>query len=310
MENTTDANLDYYIDLSAREELYSRKPTIRKDYRDISLGHNEVLINIVNRSVMIEKDTSEGVALHRISHFKKFTEYLLQRYSMDVSFRVILNIEDIPPDEDNCEYSKFAFARRHKSNNVLVPDCYISLFPSRIEVVNKYDIPFTEKVNKAIFIGADTGHQRIPFCHRYKESKVVFAKISSFIQNPSEKDEAILSPPLSIETQLKYRYLININGNSTSWDRLIWILNSNSICLFIIPPEELMSWYYHIFHQTLPFFYVKENEVEAFIETADEQSLLSHVEKQKALGKMLANIYTHELYLLTILHNFNALYNA
>ena len=123
---------------------------------------------------------------------------------------------------------------------------------------NKRDnIPFQKKINASLFIGATTGsgnpekNDRLKLCNFYINNKNIKAYINVLCQIPEEKIaktypkyKSFLHTSLSIETQIKNKFLINIDGNTCAWDRLPWILNSNSICLK--KKSNNKCWYYDL----------------------------------------------------------------
>ena len=184
--------------------------------------------------------------------------------------------------------------------------------------LNKIDIPLENKINKISFFGSDTGKryengicQRTKLCKMYGGSEHVFAKITNFVDG--NIDKPISHPYVSIQDQLKYKFILNVNGNTTSWERLIWTLASNSICVFLKPPSQQneISWYYHIFDIFRPFIYLEELDVENLILGSDilQEFLINLKKDQKILGESLANPNFHAVYYSNVLMNYNKIYN-
>ena len=210
------------------------------------------------------------------------------------------------------------FARPRNSPHICIPDSHIPRLNAICTALPSLDTPFNQKLNKASFNGSDTGRkypdgsvQRVKFCQKYKNHPKIDAKITNFVEQPI--DPEIFGPFCPIESQLKYKYILNINGNTTSWERLIWAMASNSYCIFIHPPshQDEISWYYHIFDLLPTFSLVGENEVDNFLDWADanEYYILEKKKDQKKLGNTLAKIEFHAQYYAQLLYNYNWAYN-
>lgn len=61
-------------------------------------------------------------------------------------------------------------------------------------------------------------------------------------RNPQLRDPRYLGAPVSPAESLRFRYLIDVDGNSSSWSRMVWLLRSNSAVLKQRSP--FMQWYY------------------------------------------------------------------
>lgn len=280
------------------------------------LHHNEAQFSILNSKLILNR-RSEKIDEFRLSFFQSFTESVINHFKIqDLNFKFILNLNDGP--ENNAEETRFCFARPRDSQHICVPDPHIPRLNSICEAIPSWDISFDSKINKASFFGSDTGRkyadgsvQRVKFCKKYKNHPKIDARIVNFVEQPI--DTEVFGEAVSILDQLKYKYILNINGNTTSWERLIWAMSSNSFCIFIRPPshQDEISWYYHIFdiHNSFPM--ISENEVENFIDWADHNpsELIFLKDRQKNMGKTLANPSFHAQYFANLLANYNIIYN-
>jgi hypothetical protein len=71
--------------------------------------------------------------------------------------------------------------------------------------------------------------------------------------------------------QLQYKYLISVDGNTAAWDRVPWILNSNSILL--LKASNHKCWYYDFlipYVHYIPFN--NDEEIETIIASTEDRS--------------------------------------
>lgn len=136
-------------------------------------------------------------------------------------------------------------------------------FGFRLEQTRKRDIPWVEKDNRAIFVGALTGNNaweppinmkdeelcmafpRCKLTYMYANSSLVDARLSA-LHNLDKRLETstingieLLQPKLTIKEQLRYKVLIMLEGNDVS-SGLKWALLSNSVVMMQRP--QFTSW--------------------------------------------------------------------
>jgi hypothetical protein len=225
-------------------------------------------------------------------------------------------------DETSNEYlddpSKFVFARSKSSPHICVPDSHIGRTIDTCSRLPDLDIEWDAKQDKACFFGSDTGlplteelTQRVSLCQRYLNSKVVDAKITNFTKTPL--NPAYSSDFVSIADQLKYKFILNVNGNTTSWERLIWTMASNSLCIYVRPPVDQndISWYYHMFDFDQAFVYVDENNIESCVKflLENKETTAYLKQRQKVTAEILSGAEFHAQYYAGILQQYNKLYN-
>ncbi|MEY4570989.1 MAG: hypothetical protein RLZ10_182 [Bacteroidota bacterium] len=296
-------------------EIDLNRINLPKNPATTELHKNEAQFFISENGVSLERNSQE-IDLLRLNFFIEFTNQVIKHFNLNINFRCLVNLND-GPENDSTE-SRLCFARPRKSVHICIPDSHMPRTANICSNLTNIDKPFNQKINKACFFGSDTGRkfldgevQRTKFCKKLKQSELVVAKITNFIEQPFQ--EEIYSKPVSIQDQLNYRFILNINGNTTSWERLIWAMKSNSFCLFLKPPphQDEISWYYHIFDLSQYFITVDENSIENFIEWADDwrAELESFNEHQKILGNTLAKPDFHAHYYAQVLLNYNQIYN-
>ena len=150
-----------------------------------------------------------------------------------------------------------AFSKDKETNYTLIPDIYAILqYYNTLNI--KDNISFNFKVNKAVFIGCTTGNEnpvlneRLLLCDRINKIKnniFIDAYISNVCQMsindvnkvfPNYKE--YLYKFVDFRNLHVYKFIISIDGNATSWDRIPRTLISNSICLK--KKSSKVNWYY------------------------------------------------------------------
>jgi hypothetical protein len=140
---------------------------------------------------------------------------------------------------------------------VLIPDPFmIGNYGGKLNIVDEYK--WETKKDKCAFYGVTTGsrnpmtNQRLKLCKWAVENRdicdfyitgVVQMDVSDVIKvygDPLLKKMVHL--PVTQQEQYKNRFLLSIDGNTCSYDRLCWIMKSNSLCLKY--PSDDMLWYY------------------------------------------------------------------
>lgn len=157
------------------------------------------------------------------------------------------------------------------------------------------NVDFKSKINKIIFAGATTGNTNIKLNDRINTCiwsnmnnwarENTYFKLTNVVQIPKDKlsvytkqnninSELILSNTISITEQLKYKYILSIDGNTWAWDRPIWIMNSNS--LFFKYDSNDIGWYYDFLKEDVHYVAVNTENMENkynFFENNTNQAL-------------------------------------
>ena len=308
--------MEFYKKYCLLNEVDPNRINLPKNISNTELHSNEAQFLVSSGELRIERCSAKIDEL-RVNFFVDFTSQVLKHFSLNhLSFKFIANFNDGP--ENDSKETRLCFARPRNSPHICVPDSHLGRTVSICNSLESIDKPFDQKVNKISFFGSDTGRkykdgsvQRVNFCQKYKNNENVIAKITNFVEQPF--DDSIYSRSVSIKDQLDYKYILNINGNTTSWERLIWAMNSNSFCLFLRPPphQDEISWYYHMFDLTQFFITLDSDSIENFLDSTigwqnEMQAFKNH---QKNISKCLANIDFHAHYYAQVLLNYNQIYN-
>ncbi len=209
--------------------------------------------NVVNYNFENNNFISDKIKFNNIPNYTQREEFTISHINkLKISnFNLTIGYED----EYKNDWGIFTYSKNKFRKNILIPDLY---------ALNSYDgklkqkdlIPKNLKIDKIIFAGTDTGNwfdlklnQRLDVCSAFANHSFINAKITNLVQLPRDKILSVypnlndfLCSPISINEQLKYKFILSIDGNSTAWDRVPWIMNSNSM-LFKYESDNV-NWYY------------------------------------------------------------------
>lgn len=258
-----------------------------------------------------------------------FINSVILKHKLNINCVAVINFNDgIQPNQF---YTRLAWHRHKDSPHVCIPDpltCGHLIMNNKIREYRSNDIPVEKKEMKAIFRGSDTGkirnnlkNQRIEVCHSLKDSKLIDAKITSWLHfNPDLlKEHGMNIKTLetlsrsSSQEQLKYKYLLYMHGNSVSPDRIMWHLDSNSIVIQPKPRTLEMDYTWacsYIYdHKLIPI--LEEQLLEVELEELDKNGDLFSINKrQQEFAKIVLDIKTQEQYLANVLTRYNSIYNS
>lgn len=192
----------------------------------------------------------------------KYIEKTLKKYpDYDIQGVFCIGLQDA---YDNAPPGVMVFSKKTGSPGVLIPDLYaMDNYTGDLE--EKDEIPFEEKKDLGLFIGASTGltnplvNERLRACKVSKEYPEHLESYLTGICQMKEEDVAKYYPDyksylhhgMNKQEQYKYRYLINIDGNTCAWNRLPWVMNSNSVVIRVM--SNNLCWYYPILNQINPY---------------------------------------------------------
>lgn len=273
-------------------------------------------------------DTLEIVRIHpsqdqlRLHNFIELLRLAIPKIPSKINCEFILNMYEGVYEQKN---QRFCFTSKPNSQQILIPDSHC--FETARKVENLPDKPFQEKKKGAIFVGSDTGKRhsdgwtmRSLVSATYKNSSLVYSKLTYLDADTQKRLEGkvhideIYAPPMSLKEQLDYQIILNIDGNSTSWERLIWAMASNSLCVYVKPfdGENMISWYYPIIESLGLVPIIEHDKLENFLNINDFSNELwqSKNNAQKKLGQLLASINTQSSFLARVLEKYNEFYNS
>ncbi len=196
----------------------------------------------------------------------------------DIDF--ILSLEDGFAGETGIPLFVYAKAKE-ASSLVLMPDFkaltgYPTLRREIEESSQKH--PWETKVAKAFWRGSTTGGWLTALNWRQiPRVKLAFlsqacpalldARLTGVVQcdldiPPLIRSQGLLGPMVSQADHLRYKYLVDVDGNSCSFERYFWALLSNSVVLKQMTPN--IQWYYGALNPYEHFIPVKEDLSDLF----------------------------------------------
>lgn len=215
---------------------------------------------------------------------------------------------------------RFAYTAKPNSGHILIPDAHSQETRNKLLAVKNTDIPFGAKQKRAIFVGSDTGARRKDgwtmrslVSHAYKESLTVYSKISALDADAEIRFggkinlDKISDLPMEVWQQLRYQVILNINGNSTSWERLLWAMASNSLCVFVKPfdGEEMYSWYYPLLEMTGVVPMIEYDKLEQFMDNDFSSDYWQNkISEQKVFANYVASLDTQTKFLAMVLNKY------
>lgn len=289
-----------------------------KDLQSENLLPQEIHLKIKDKKIQIlrKHDFQDNL---RIQFFLDFLSRSLSILNVDISFEAIFNLSE--GIEENFEIKRFCYSKMKGLNHILIPDAHNFVTWQKINSLSSIDIDFNKKENSAIFVGSDTGKLkngftcRSLFCKKFHGHKNIIAKLSGNIRDEVIKnfnEIEIKSNFVSIQDQLKHKVILNIDGNSTSWERPLWAMVSNSICVYINPFHEFEfeSWFYPVMEFLNIMPRISINDFEFFFENNFEDPFWQEVnEKQKTFGKFVGDLNNQIIYFSNLLYYYNKQYN-
>ena len=231
----------YYIDKSFSVEKFRKINQKKKDLE----SHHPAKIDVENYNI-------NAYIVPCINFHKKYNSDFLHRLG-DVFFSTDLPIAT--KTRPICSFDK--------SHNFLLRLDFNRHFTKPIEQIKKCDIPFKEKNNKVVWRGDINGELvkklhgrplRQTLVSKYENSNnkmfdigwahtgIMPSKLSNAFLYVSDKEgkDTPGKGPLSIEEQLKSKFLISVEGGDVATG-LKWMLYSNSVVLMTKPTME--SWF-------------------------------------------------------------------
>jgi hypothetical protein len=171
----------------------------------------------------------------------------------------------------------FVFAKREDvASLILIPDIKaLAGYGKLRKMIPEANtaIPWNEKLAKTFWRGSSTGgYSTLASWDKLARAKLVLASLSfpqeidarfnSVVQCDPEvpglmKAKGMVSASVSRPDHLKYKYLVDVDGNSCSYERYFWLLLSNSLVIKQVTPN--IQWYYGGLEPYKHFLPVKED---------------------------------------------------
>lgn len=321
-------DLSYFTDNKITNNIIEKT---KKFGIEIIIKKGEIIFNEEKYKELnkIEKDR----CLRFINHLNKLNILLKLKDT-----RFVINLSDGSPLNYNDNLPLFVFSKDQKINSgILIPDVDNLDFTCNKESLKelfKFDnsTPWNKKIKKLIWRGSPTdGLYNINNYHSFPRFKLVnlslkypqlidakFVNISHyFLQDSSESKELLnifnkndlVGKYMPINDHLKYQYNITIDGNTSSWSRLLWQLYFNTLCFK--QSSDHIQWYYRALK---PFYHYipVSNDLSDLLEKLDWAK--NNEEKAQDIIKN-ASLFAHNnleyedllVYIFILLEEYNKL---
>jgi hypothetical protein len=223
------------------------------------LQYKLMRFSVVNGSIICGEQEE---MLHK-RHFREVLRFLktLNHYAKLPNVDFILSCEDgfvENPDLGPC----FVFAKREDLESlILVPDYLSMTGHSSLQkhiVAGNQKFPWSRKSDKAFWRGVSSGgHLTASNWEELPRAKLALLSLS----HPQEidasfnhitqsdpdvpelmKKHGVVTGSVEKIDHLRYKYLLDVDGNSCTFDRLYWLLLSNSLVIKQVTSN--VQWYY------------------------------------------------------------------
>ncbi|MFA6119430.1 MAG: glycosyl transferase family 90 [Parachlamydiales bacterium] len=232
---------------------------------------NKTIINLRNANLLNEASLVKiSIKDNRVSYesflvdkfhprfirFRNFMKKILDFIKLsDTTFLYsISDTLDDPKILNLLEAPVFCISKKNGNNKIILfPHIeWMSKNDGFIEAICKADLqcPWNEKINKVFWRGVDTGFENFEENERFKVvvlsdkyPELIDAKFSGICQNQdlNKYSQLITNIQISPIDQIKYKYLLAIDGNAFPGS-FFWQLFSN--CVIIKNKSPYLEWYY------------------------------------------------------------------
>jgi len=258
----------------------------------------------------------------RALHYRTFIEATLRRANTDLTCDLAIDVNDTP--EENSDFPIFGFQRAHGTHNLLLPD--VDFFNCRWYRKETDSYGYDDKLNAACFVGSSTGGwqsvdtirrdgtPRLRAAAHFAGNPNVVFRISNAAQCLNDEAKLLLmsqpyySQYISWEQQLRYRFMISMDGNGATCSRVVKGLLSNSVLLKFQSPYEL--YYFAALRPGNDFIQIAtEEDVEPIIheEAAHPGAFKEVAESGKRFAWKYLRVQSVMDYSARLLTAFNAL---
>jgi len=260
------------MDNIEKKALYESK---KKLVNNLANEDDIIEISIINNDVHLTKPTKTEIFVCRQNEVVNFLNDCCK--IIDKNINLVINVGLNDTYHNNLGIMVFSITNSNQQN-ILIPDYYsMKNYDGKLDI--KDNLLFDKKSNKAIFVGSSTGsinsrvNERLNLCNNFINNNHIKCYISNFCQismsdinNEYPNYRLFSSRHIPISKQLEYKYIINVDGNTCAWDRIPWILNSNSLCLK--KKSSHKCWYYDFMNKDEHFIeFVNDDEIEKKINT-------------------------------------------
>lgn len=292
--------------------------TIRRDVLFCKIRNNRIRFRCPIRAL-------KNYRTHILLLFFKF---LASRFELpDLHFGIFLGdgIEEVPP---SIEVPLLTFAKESNYQGpILIPDFemlqgYQAL---NLEIEKGIDLhPWEEKISQAFWRGGTAGRYFLgsPDVAKTERQKLVEQsqqypqEIDAFFTGTPQCsleyrnflfEKGLIRSSTSLQDHFKYRYLIDIDGNTCTYSRLYWILRSNSVPLK--QKSTSIQWYYRGLKEgeNILFFSTQDDSLKRVVDKLQKQDsyACTIAEKSREFAIKYLNVSYACTYVLKVLHSLS-----
>ena len=204
-------------------------------------------------SQSVERKRQSRAIGYRLAVYRVMLQEVIERYGIDADMTLALDVDDrgaTLPD-----VPVFTFQKDESSRNILLPDT--DFFRMHWYTLLQDECSYDEKAIKAVFAGSSTGGRisekiiadralpRLRSAAHFVGNPLVDFRITKVVQCDTDAGAALLKqqpyfrPWTSWDEQLRYRFLLSMDGNAAAWSRLVIALQSNSAVIKYRSPSTL-----------------------------------------------------------------------
>jgi hypothetical protein len=171
---------------------------------------------------------------------------------------IIINLGDLIARSYNTKYPVLCFSKIKDVNAITIPnvDFFTNYLQNTFKQVEN-DIPFHKKESGSIFSGASTGNLDNNTRTKYALSCVGNDRHHGYLSHICQWTmqewldryptiQSLVRGQIPLSEQLRYKIVVNIDGNTLCWSRLYWQMKSNSIPVYINPNKEHVQFFDYI----------------------------------------------------------------
>lgn len=197
----------------------------------------------------------DGYMVNTYNSLRK-TPYI---YDSDLFFLDKTSIECLDDD-------KYPLLHKNKyvlGQNVQINNDYVIAVPDRyyfcLHKYNKYrsvhsNIPFCEKISNIVYAGRNYG-----YFYNFISRRDIKVNQREYFKSDFVPKDNIFSPDyfINVGEMIKYKYILDIDGESSTWEATAWKLNSNSV---IFKTKSIWKqWFFHEYKEWIHFVPINED---------------------------------------------------
>lgn len=217
---------------------------------------------------------------------------------------------------DQKDYSNvLTFSKFKDDTAILIPDPYMIMnYGNVLQNIND-EAEWSKKLSKICFCGTTTGNtspnlnDRINMCLWAKDKRNWFdayitkvAQIDPVILKNKVPDfDSIYHTPLSIHDQLKYKYHLAMDGNTSRFD--VWYYKVNNVVMKHESKE--MLWYYPLIQNDIHYVEVNKNTIKNKLDFFENNPQLAYcmIYNAKNMVNTLFRPLIHQMYTINLFEN-------